>query len=270
MDTWLRTRMRAGGSRLHYQQFDYSISISEGERSEDLLSEAPDHLESEPPALVEASMPLNEQPLSPEPAINDKLLLFSEPEIIPEAAQTQDAPTTTAEVDVSPAGTSAPLLTNPSLTEMTVSVPPLPDSISNLQDTEASNTELSDTTFLARLIGVGRELLYLVVQNGEHLPSIRNCARAREDKVAEDVLEVALLGSPEDKLPPLHGRLLVRLTHSHHLHRILSLKRLLRSLHPMLTKTLHRLTHTMTYAVIEYLGIAVEPAGSAIALALWF
>ena len=258
MDTRLRTRMRAGSSGLRYQQFDYSTSDPERERSEDLLSDAPDHPEAETPALVEASMPPNEQPLSPEPAKNDELPLFSEPEIVPELLQTEDVPTTIAEAEVSLAGTSASLLTNPSLTDVPVSVPPLPDRMSNLQDTEASNTELS-----------GSELLYFVVQHEEHLPSIRICARVRKDMVAEDVLEVALLGGPEDTLPTLHGRLLVKLTHSHQLHRILIMKRPLGSLHPMLTKALHRLTHSMTLAVIEYRGIAMEPAGSANALALW-
>ena len=143
MDTRLRTRLRAGGSRLHYHQFDYSTSDSERERSEDLLSDEPNPSEAELPALVDASMPLDEQLMSPEPAINDKLSLFSEPEVIPGAAQTQDASTATAEAEVSLAGTSAPLLTNPSLTDVPVSVPPLPDGISNLQDTETSNTELS-------------------------------------------------------------------------------------------------------------------------------
>ena len=61
----------------------------------------------------------------------------------PDAAQTQDASTAAAEAEVSLAGTSAPLLTNPSLTDVPVSVPPLPDGISNLQDTETNNTELS-------------------------------------------------------------------------------------------------------------------------------
>ena len=75
--------------------------------------------------------------------MNDQLPFFSEPEIIPDAAQTQDASTATAEAEVSLAGTSAPLLTNPSLTDVPVSVPPLPDGISKLQDIETSNTELS-------------------------------------------------------------------------------------------------------------------------------
>ena len=133
----------------------------------------------------------------------------------------------------------------------------------------APTSQLLGTTSLARGIGVGRELFYLVVQCEGHLPSIRICAHARKDKVADDVLEVALLGGPEDTLPPFHGRLLVKLTHNHRLHRILILQRPLRSLHPMLTKALHRLTHTKTYTVIEYLDIAVEPVGSAIALAFW-
>ena len=67
MDTRLRTRMRARGSRLHYQQFDYSTSDPERERSEDLLSDEPNPSE----ALVGASIPLDEQRMSPDPAIND-------------------------------------------------------------------------------------------------------------------------------------------------------------------------------------------------------
>ena len=81
--------------------------------------------------------------MSPELAINDQLPLFSEREVILDAAQTQDASTAAAEAEVSLAGTSAPLLTNPSLTDVPVSVPPLSDGISNFQDTETNNTELS-------------------------------------------------------------------------------------------------------------------------------
>ena len=60
METRLRTRMRAGGSRFHYQQFDYFTSDPERARSGDLLSDAPDHAAAEPHALVEASkIPMN-------------------------------------------------------------------------------------------------------------------------------------------------------------------------------------------------------------------
>ena len=82
MDTRLRTRMRAGGSRLHYQQFDLSTSNSERERSEDLMSDEPNPSEAELRALVDASMSPDDQPMSHEPTINDQLPLFSEPEVI--------------------------------------------------------------------------------------------------------------------------------------------------------------------------------------------
>ena len=77
MDMRLRTRMRAGGSRLHYQQFDYFTSDPERERSEDLLSDSPNHSQVEPPVLVDSSVPPEEHPLSPEPANDDDLPIFS-------------------------------------------------------------------------------------------------------------------------------------------------------------------------------------------------
>ena len=89
--------------------------------------------------------------------------------------------------------------------------------------------------------------------------------RAQRTPGAEDVLEDDLLGGHEDTLF-LHGKQLTKMTHSHQLHPILTLMRPPRSLHPMLTKAQHRLTHTMAYAGIEYLDIDVEPVGSAIAL----
>ena len=58
----------------------------------------------------------------------------------------------------------------------------------------------------------------------------------------------------------------MKLTHSHQLHMILILMRPQRSVHPMLTKARRRLTLTIAFAVIEYLGTAVEPEGSAISL----
>ena len=108
MDTTLGTRMRAGGSRLHYQQFDYSSSNPEPAGPEVLLSDARDHSEADPPALFEASVSPDEQSLSTDPANDDKLLLFPEPENFPEVPQSQDAPVATAEDEVSLAGTSAP------------------------------------------------------------------------------------------------------------------------------------------------------------------
>ena len=145
MHTRLRTRMRAGGSRLHYQQFDYSSSDPERERSEDLITDALAHSEAEPPAQFEASMPPDEQRWSPEPANGYEQPLFSQNEVIPEVSQLQDFPVTTAESEISLTGTSTPLVTNPSLTDVQISIEPLPDGTSNFQDTEARNTGLSST-----------------------------------------------------------------------------------------------------------------------------
>ena len=95
-----------------------------------------------PPALLETILPPGEHLLSHEPANND-LPLFSQLGVIPEfpriptESQTQDVPTATAEAEVSLADTSAPLLTNPSLTDVQVTVPPLPDGTFNLQNTNA-------------------------------------------------------------------------------------------------------------------------------------
>ena len=145
MDTRLRTRMRAGGSRLHYQQFDYSSSDPERSRSDDLLSDARDHSQAEPPALFEASMPPDEQPWSFEPANDYELPFLSESEVIPEVPQSQDIPVATGEAEVSLAGTSDPMLTNPTLTDVPISFPQLPNGTSKLQNTETRDTELSNT-----------------------------------------------------------------------------------------------------------------------------
>ena len=142
MDTRLRTRTRAGGSRLHYQQFDHSETESEDERSDVLLSSAqvnPDEsviLSS----LVDEPVPILEMPISPLPA---KETLFSENEAIPDVIENTESPPTqasaptqipTKNASISLAGTSAPLLTNPSLTDMLSNFPIWPlidDSVPN-------------------------------------------------------------------------------------------------------------------------------------------
>ena len=142
MDTRLRTRTRAGGSRLHYQQFDHSETESEDERSDVLLSSAqvnPDEsviLSS----LVDEPVPILEMPISPLPA---KEALFSKNEAIPDVIENTESPPTqasaptqipTKNASISLAGTSAPLLTNPSLTDMLSNFPIWPlidDSVPN-------------------------------------------------------------------------------------------------------------------------------------------
>ena len=47
MDTRLRTKLRAGGSRMHYQQFDYSTSGTDDELSEVMLPVPPDPVDAD-------------------------------------------------------------------------------------------------------------------------------------------------------------------------------------------------------------------------------
>ena len=228
-----------------------NLTIPVPSRSEVLLSDAPDHSKAGPPALREILMPPDEQPLSPEPANDDVLPFFIQHGVAPELFQTQDVPTETADAKISLPGTSAPFSTNPSK-------PGYP----------APTSWLLDTTSLARVVGAGPELLYLV-RHKQQVRSIKICAFTRKDGVAEDVLEVARLGGQEDTLLFPQSKQLVKFTIRHQLHRILILMHPSRSLHLMLTKAPHKLTHTMAYAVIEYLGIAMEPAGFRIALVSW-
>ena len=125
MDTRLRTRMRAGGSRLHYQQFDYSSTDSGDERSDVLISSAQANPNENDILTLPKSepAPILEIPTSPLPPME---ALFSENEAAPDAkADTPDHPAR-ALIDsagTSLAGTSAPLLTNPSLTDMLSNFP---------------------------------------------------------------------------------------------------------------------------------------------------
>ena len=113
MDTRLRTKLRAGGTRQNYQQFDYSTSDTDKETSRATLPTHP-HLftttNSSPtssrgnqrPSLLDVSM------LSCLPQ------LFSDHEPMrspsPQISQSSNTP------ELSLAGTSAPFLTQPSLT----------------------------------------------------------------------------------------------------------------------------------------------------------
>ena len=55
MDTRLRTKLRAGGSRMHYQQFDYSTSGTDDELSDVMLRVSPDPVDAAPPATSDQS-----------------------------------------------------------------------------------------------------------------------------------------------------------------------------------------------------------------------
>ena len=102
----------------------------------------------------------------------------------------QDVPTATAEAEVAQEGTSAPLLTNPSLTDVPVSIPPLPDGTFTLQDTEARNSGLSSTDELVArhnvpsMRGRGRQRATLSRSTQATNSQYQACARVRKDEVA--------------------------------------------------------------------------------------
>ena len=136
MDTRSRTRMRVGDSRLHYQQFDYSATESDDERTDVLLSSAQANPDESAilSSLADEPAPIPEMPISPLPAME---ALFSENEAVPDVIDNTPSPPIQApskSASTSLAGTSAPLLTNPSLTDMLSNFPIWPlidDSVPN-------------------------------------------------------------------------------------------------------------------------------------------
>ena len=133
MDTRLRTRLRAGGTRQHYQQFDYSTSETDDETSDAMLpipTHSPQLVQTQPADIIEApAVPA----LSSDTSMFDCLpQLFSNHEPrgspSPQLSPSDDPP------ELSPSGTSAPLLTHPSFTDYLSNYPLLP---SHAKDTSA-------------------------------------------------------------------------------------------------------------------------------------
>ena len=108
MDTRLRTKLRAGDSRMHYQQFDYSTSGTDDELSEIMLPVPPDPVDADR-REPEVPQPLSDQSISPTHRLPQ---LFSDHE----RARSPSPQISSPEKQPSLLGTSAPLLTNPSLT----------------------------------------------------------------------------------------------------------------------------------------------------------
>ena len=108
MDTRLRTKLRAGGSRMHYQQFDYSTSGTDDELSDVMLPIPPDPVDADQ-IEAEVSQPPLDQSISPTHRLPQ---LFSDHE----RARSPSPRISSPEKQSSLLGTSAPFLTNPSLT----------------------------------------------------------------------------------------------------------------------------------------------------------
>ena len=114
MDTRLRTKLRAGGSRMQYQQFDYSTSGTDDELSDVMLPVPPDLFiagQAEPEAPPAAS----DQSISPARIL---------PQLFPdhERVRSPSPQISSSDKDSLP-GTSASLLTNPSLTNFLSNYP---------------------------------------------------------------------------------------------------------------------------------------------------
>ena len=144
MDTRLRTKLRAGGSRMHYQQFDYSTSGTDDEMSEVMLPVPPDPID---PDRREPEIPHSPSDQSPSPT-HRLPQLFSDHE----RARSPSPRISSPEKQSSLLGTSAPLLTNPSLTSFLnnypiwPAVPSLPLKSASEDDDAPSNVSTLPTT----------------------------------------------------------------------------------------------------------------------------
>ena len=108
MDTRLRTKLRAGGSRMQYQQFDYSTSGTDDELSDVMLPVPPNPVDAD---QVEPEAPPAASDQSKSPA-RILLQLFSDHERV----RSPSPQVSSSDKELSLPGTSASLLTNPSLT----------------------------------------------------------------------------------------------------------------------------------------------------------
>ena len=137
MDTRSRTKLRAGGLRMHYQQFDYSTSGTDDDLSDVMLPVPPDPVEADQVA-PEVPMLSSDQLTSPTQRLPQ---LFSDHERTRSPSPQVSSP----EKQLSMPGTSAPLFTNPSLTDFLSNypiwptVPPIPlKSASNENDNQSN------------------------------------------------------------------------------------------------------------------------------------
>ena len=115
MDTRLRKKLRAGGSRMHYQQFDYSTSGTDDELSDVMLPVPPNPVDADQ-AEPEAPPAASNQSISPARILPQ---LFSDHERV----RSPSPQISSSDKESSLPGTSASLLTNPSLTNFLSNYP---------------------------------------------------------------------------------------------------------------------------------------------------
>ena len=115
MDTRLRTKLRAGDSRMHYQQFDYSTSGTDDELSDVMLPVPPNPVDADQ-VEPEAPPAASDQSISPARILPQ---LFSDHERV----RSPSPQLSSSDKESSLPGTSASLLTNPSLTNFLSNYP---------------------------------------------------------------------------------------------------------------------------------------------------
>ena len=149
MDTRLRTKLRAGGSRMNYQQFDYSTSGTDDELSEVMLPIPPDPVDADR-VEPEVPQPHSDQSVSPTHRLPQ---LFSEHE----RARSPSPRISSPEKQSSLLGTSAPLLTNPSLTSFLNNYPiwPTAPSLPLKSASEDDDAQSNVPTLPSTLPGAG-------------------------------------------------------------------------------------------------------------------
>ena len=149
MDTRLRTKLRAGGSRMHYQQFDYSTSGTDDELSEVMLPIPPDPVDADrkEPEVPQAP---SDQSVSPTQRLPQ---LFSDHE----RARSPSPRISSPEKQSSLLETSAPLLTNPSLTSFLNNYPiwPTAPSLPLKSASEDDDAQSNVPTLPSTLPGAG-------------------------------------------------------------------------------------------------------------------
>ena len=104
MDTRLRTKLRVGGSRMHYQQFDYSTSGTDDELSDVMLPVPPNPVDADQ-VEPEAPPAASDQSISPARILPQ---LFSDHERV----RSPSPQVSSSDKESSLPGTSASLLTN--------------------------------------------------------------------------------------------------------------------------------------------------------------
>ena len=149
MDTRLRTKLRSGGSRMHYPQFDNSTSGTDDELFEVMLPVPPDPVDAD---QMEPEVPNSpsDQSVSPTHRLPQ---LFSDHE----RARSPSPRVSSPEKQSFLLGTSAPLLTNPSLTSFLNNYPiwPTAPSLPLKSASEDDDAQSNVPTLPSTLRGAG-------------------------------------------------------------------------------------------------------------------